>query len=110
MFPLLHPYGHVVFQAGRGDVHTVMVDGNVVKYDHRLLGADLARARQAVEKTVEYAQAQMGEQAWSEAMNPEKAVVELIDNPYTYTYTDRERARTAQEQGNTGASPTSPQV
>src|SRR6266699_1203261 len=25
MFPLLHPYGHVVFQAGRGDVHTVMV-------------------------------------------------------------------------------------
>ena len=27
MFPLLNPYGHVVFQAGRGDVHTVMVDG-----------------------------------------------------------------------------------
>ena len=56
MFPLLHPYGHVVFQAGRGDVHTVMVNGNVVKYDHQLLGDDLTRARQAIAKTVEYAQ------------------------------------------------------
>src|SRR5207245_1977262 len=35
MFPLLHPYGHVVFQGGRGDVHTVTVDGMVVKSDHR---------------------------------------------------------------------------
>ena len=106
MFPLLNPYGHVVFQAGRGDVHTVMVDGNVVKYDHRLLGVDLARAKQAVAKTVEYAQAQMGEQAWSEAMNPAKAVVELIDNPYTYT--DQARAQAAQKQGNGPSSPTSP--
>lgn len=85
MFPLLHPYGHIVFQAGRADVHTVMVDGNVVKYEHRLVGIDLAGARQAVTRTVEYARGRMGEQAWSEAMNPEKAVVELIENPYTYT-------------------------
>ncbi|MBV9229406.1 MAG: amidohydrolase family protein [Chloroflexi bacterium] len=85
MFPLLHPYGHVVFQAGRGDVHTVMVDGNVVKHNHSLLNVDLARARQAVAKTVEYARTQMGEQAWNEGMNPEQAKVELIDNPYTYT-------------------------
>jgi hypothetical protein len=62
-----------------------MVDGKVVKHDHRLLGIDLSGARQAVAKTVEYAQGQMGEQAWNEAMNPAKAVVELIDNPYTYT-------------------------
>ena len=26
-FPLLNPYGHVAFQAQRGDVHTVLVDG-----------------------------------------------------------------------------------
>ncbi|HLX39939.1 MAG TPA: amidohydrolase family protein [Ktedonobacteraceae bacterium] len=91
MFPLLHPYGHVVFQAGRGDVHTVMVNGTVVKYDHRLIGIDLDSARRAVGKTVEYARSRMGEQAWSEAMHPEKAVVELIDNPYTYT--DRERVQ-----------------
>ncbi len=85
MFPLLNPYGHIVFQAGRGDVHTVMVDGKVVKYEHRLLGGDLARAKQAITQTIEYAQAQMGEQAWNDAMNPEQAPVELRDNPYTYT-------------------------
>ena len=30
-FPMLNPYGHVAFQAQRGDVHTVLVDGTVVK-------------------------------------------------------------------------------
>jgi cytosine/adenosine deaminase-related metal-dependent hydrolase len=107
MFPLLHPYGHVVFQAGRADVHTVMVDGTVVKYDHHLLGAELARARQAIAQTVEYAQAQLGAQAWNEAMNPEKAVIELRDNPYTYT--DQARALADQKQEHTGSSPMSPQ-
>jgi adenine deaminase len=90
MFPLLHPYGHVVFQAGRGDVHTVMIDGKVVKHDHQLLNVDLAKAKQAVMKTVDYAKAQMGEEAWDQAMNPEKAVVELIDNPYLYTERQRD--------------------
>ena len=33
MFPVLNPYGHVAFQAQRGDVHTVLVDGRVVKHD-----------------------------------------------------------------------------
>jgi hypothetical protein len=100
MFPLLNPYGHVVFQAGRGDVHTVMVDGKVVKHYHRLLGIDLVKAKEAVMKTVEYARAHMGEQAWIEAMNPERAVVEMIDNPYTYT--DREHTKAAQKQANPG--------
>lgn len=27
MFPVLNPYGHVVNEAGRGDAHTVLVDG-----------------------------------------------------------------------------------
>src|SRR4249920_3931064 len=48
MFPLLNPYGHVVFQAQRGDVHTVVINGRVGKYDHRLAGVDLARAKQVV--------------------------------------------------------------
>ena len=96
MFPLLHPYGHVVFQAGRGDVHTVMVDGKVVKYDHHLLGVDLAKAKQSVMRTIEYAQSQMGEQAWNESMNPEKAVVKYIDNPYKYT--EREHDKSAQNE------------
>jgi 5-methylthioadenosine/S-adenosylhomocysteine deaminase len=103
MFPLLHPYGHIVFQAGRADVHTVMVDGKVVKHDHRLVGIDLAAARQAVARTVEYARGRMGEQAWNEAMNPAKAVVELIENPYTYT------GRAARPQGDAGSSPTAAQ-
>jgi 5-methylthioadenosine/S-adenosylhomocysteine deaminase len=101
MFPLLHPYGHVVFQAGRGDVHTVMVDGKVVKYEHHLLDVDLNRAKQAVMKTVEYAQSQMGEPAWTQSMHPEKAKVEYIDNPYKYT--ERERDKTAQEEASQGS-------
>jgi 5-methylthioadenosine/S-adenosylhomocysteine deaminase len=85
MFPLLHPYGHVVYQAGRGDVHTVVVDGRVVKHDHQLLGVDLEKARRAVAETVEYAYAQIGEEAWNQAMNPDIPKVELIANPYTYS-------------------------
>ncbi len=104
MFPLLHPYGHVVFQAGRGDVHTVMVDGAVVKYDHRLLGNELSRARLAIAETVAYAQAQLGAQAWNEAMQPEKAEVELRENPYTYT--EQARALAAQRQEHTDSSST----
>jgi 5-methylthioadenosine/S-adenosylhomocysteine deaminase len=88
MYPILNPYGHVVFQAGRGDVHTVMVDGAVVKYDHHLRGVDLNKAKQAVGKTVEYAFDQMTEEAWHTCMEPEKPDVELIENPYQYTNWD----------------------
>ena len=55
MFPVLHPYGHVAFQAQRADVHTVIVNGRVVKRDGRLVGIDLAAARRAIDETVEYA-------------------------------------------------------
>src|SRR5207302_9359993 len=71
MFPLLNPYGHVVFQAQRGDVHTVLVNGRLVKFEHRLVGIDLAPARQAIEKTVEYLRGQLGEEALVEGMHPE---------------------------------------
>jgi len=84
MFPLLHPYGHVVFQAQRGDVHTVVVNGRVVKYDHRLVGADLARARQAVDQTVEYLMGELGPEAWAEGMHPEIPETKVLSNPYTY--------------------------
>jgi 5-methylthioadenosine/S-adenosylhomocysteine deaminase len=99
MFPILHPYGHVVYQAGRGDVHTVMVDGKVVKYDHQLRGVNLNKARQAVAGTVQYAYSQMGEQAWRDGMVPEKPEVELIENPYQYTDWDGGRAAWKQQQG-----------
>jgi 5-methylthioadenosine/S-adenosylhomocysteine deaminase len=88
MFPLLHPYGHVAFQAQRGDVHTVLVNGRVVKHAHRLVDIDLPRARHAVEQTVEYAVSQLGEEAWTAGMNPEIPATKVLENPYTYTEWD----------------------
>jgi cytosine/adenosine deaminase-related metal-dependent hydrolase len=85
MFPLLNPHGHVAFQAQRGDVHTVLVNGRVVKTDHRLVGIDLAAARREVEGTVEYLRAQLGEEAWAKGMNPDVPETKILDNPYTYT-------------------------
>ncbi|MFG2074774.1 amidohydrolase family protein [Nonomuraea maritima] len=84
-FPLLNPYGHVAFQAQRGDVHTVLVDGRVVKHEHRLLGVDLAAIRAQVDRTVEHLRGAMGEEAWAKGMNPDIPTTEILDNPYTYT-------------------------
>ena len=85
MFPLLNPYGQVAFQAQRGDVHTVVVNGRVVKQDHQLVGVDLAKARRAVEDTVAYLQRELGAEAWQAGMNPEIPETKILDNPYTYT-------------------------
>ena len=52
--PLLDPYGHIVLQAQRGDVHTVLIDGRAVKAEHQLVGVDLTAARRQVEQTVEH--------------------------------------------------------
>ena len=85
-FPLLNPYGHVAFQAQRGDVHTVIIDGRVVKDEHRLVGVDLEKARSAVTATVDYLRADMGEDVWQAGMHPElPADDKVLDNPYTYT-------------------------
>jgi cytosine/adenosine deaminase-related metal-dependent hydrolase len=84
-FPVLHPYGHVVLQAQRGDVHTVLVDGRIVKRDHRLVGVDLAAARREVEATAEHLRATLGEEAWRKGMNPDVPETKILDNPYTYT-------------------------
>src|SRR6201989_2066337 len=60
-FPLVNPYGHVAFQAQRGDVHTVLVNGRVVKHENRLVGTDLAAVRGAVEATVGYLRSALGQ-------------------------------------------------
>lgn len=71
MFPITNPEGHLVFQAGRGDVHTVVIDGKVLKHGGRLLLDDLvAEARTAVTATVEHLQSVIGEDAWDEAVHP----------------------------------------
>lgn len=85
MFPLLNPYGHVVFQAQRGDVHTVVVGGRIVKQDGRLVGADLAAARAKVDATVAYLRETMGEEAWQRGMNPDIPEARILHNPYQYT-------------------------
>ncbi|CAB4964225.1 unannotated protein [freshwater metagenome] len=87
-FPLLNPYGHVAFQAQRGDVHTVVVDGRVVKRDHRLVGADLASVRTDVANTVDHLRSSMGEEVWQQGMNPDLPGGDddkVLDNPYQYT-------------------------
>ncbi|MBO0775757.1 MAG: amidohydrolase family protein, partial [Actinobacteria bacterium] len=88
MFPLLHPCGQVVFQAQRGDVHTVVINGRVAKYGHKLVGPGLARARDMIGQTVSYLQGVLGPDAWNEGMHPEIPEVRVLANPYTYTYTE----------------------
>lgn len=80
-FPLLNPYGRVAFQAERGDVHTVIVNGRVVKRDHRLLGIDLGHARASIDETVDHLRSTLGEQAWQAGMHPEVPETRVLDNP-----------------------------
>ena len=86
-FPILNPFGHVAFQAQRGDVHTVLVDGRVVKFAHKLVGIDLAPVRQEIESTIDYLRSELGEEAWQQGMFPEMPAAEasVLDNPYQYT-------------------------
>jgi 5-methylthioadenosine/S-adenosylhomocysteine deaminase len=95
-FPLLNPYGHVAFQAQRGDVHTVIVDGRVVKHEHQLVGVDLAAVRRTLEATVEHLQANLGEEQWNKGMNPDLPTDdEVLHNPYQYTEYKSERTHGA---------------
>lgn len=75
----------MAFQAQRGDVHTVLVNGRVVKSDGKLVGVDLGAARTAVGATVDHLRATLGEEAWAAGMNPEVPQTEILDNPYQYT-------------------------
>ncbi|MEU8390748.1 amidohydrolase family protein [Micromonospora sp. NPDC048843] len=88
MFPILNPHGHVVFQAQRADVHTVLVDGRVVKRDGRLVGVDLAAARASVAATIDHLRETMGEEAWQRGMNPDVPETAILENPYQYTEWD----------------------
>lgn len=84
MFPIVNPYGHVAMQAQRGDVHTVVIDGNIVKHENRLINIDLAKARSVVDETVGFLADALGEEAWNAGMHPDLAEKEIIDNPYHY--------------------------
>ena len=85
MTPILNPYAHVVYQAGTADVHTVVVNGRVVKYDGKRIGLELAPiAGQGGGSPSSTCAAQLGEDAWEEGMHPEIPEDEPIENPYQY--------------------------
>ena len=87
-FPLLNPYGHVAFQAQRGDVHTVLVDGEVVKPEHQLVGYDARRpcaARSTPPSTTcgpAWAR-RSGCRGCTRSCREDGG--EVLDNPYQYT-------------------------
>jgi cytosine/adenosine deaminase-related metal-dependent hydrolase len=108
MFPILNPYGHVAFQAQRGDVHTVMVNGRVVKHEHELLGVDLRGVRRTVEQTVEHLQSELGQEAWEKGMNPDIPETKVLDNPYTYTEFRTADTHRVQEKSSVPAQPSAP--
>ena len=85
MFPITNPYGHVVMQAQRGDVHTVLVNGRAVKSDGRLVDADLGRARTQVENTLDHLRGELGSEEWIGGMHPDIPESKVMDNPYMYT-------------------------
>ncbi|MET9084890.1 amidohydrolase family protein [Streptomyces sp. NPDC004237] len=70
MTPISNPVAHVVFQAGRGDVDTVLVDGRVLKHRGNLVGVDLSRARRLVEESLQYLRSQIPDEEWEQALNP----------------------------------------
>jgi cytosine/adenosine deaminase-related metal-dependent hydrolase len=85
MFPLVNPYGHVVMQAQRGDVHTVLVNGKLVKHNHKISSSALAASKKNIASTVDYLVSEMGEPTWIAEMNPDIPETKVMDNPYTYT-------------------------
>ena len=86
MFPILYPEGHLAFQAGRNDVHTVLVNGKAVKFDGHLIAADrLAEARRACAQSIEHVRGVLGDEAWRKGMHPDQPDEEKIDNPYQYS-------------------------
>jgi 5-methylthioadenosine/S-adenosylhomocysteine deaminase len=88
MAPLLHPHGHVVFQAGRGDVHTVIINGRIAKHEGKLVGVDLGAVQAEVADTIEFIRATLGEEAWQQSLTPPLPPSERIPNPYTYSEVD----------------------
>ncbi|WNC03094.1 amidohydrolase family protein [Streptomyces sp. CGMCC 4.7035] len=71
MTPVNNPAGHIVFQAERADVDTVLVNGRVLKHRGTLIGVDARRrARHLVEQSLEYLRSKIPAKDWQQAMNP----------------------------------------
>jgi cytosine/adenosine deaminase-related metal-dependent hydrolase len=81
--PLINPWGQVVYQAQRGDVHTVVVGGEVVKSEGRLVAGDLDGVKAKLDDTVDHLQREVGDD-WIAGQHPEIPEVEVLYNPYQY--------------------------
>ncbi|GAA2071918.1 amidohydrolase family protein [Pseudolysinimonas kribbensis] len=81
--PLINPYGQIVYQAQRGDVHTVLVGGEVVKSEGKLVAGDLKGVKAKLESTVAYLEREVGDD-WISGQFPEIPEAEVLYNPYQY--------------------------
>lgn len=81
--PLINPWGQVVYQAQRGDVHTVLVGGEVVKAEGKVVAGDLAGVRKKLDATVSYLETEVGDD-WISGQHPEIPESEVLFNPYQY--------------------------
>jgi 5-methylthioadenosine/S-adenosylhomocysteine deaminase len=69
MTPTSNPIGHIVFQAGRGDVDTVLANGRVLKHRGTLIGADLNHAHRFIEESLQYVRSKIPDKDWEQAMS-----------------------------------------
>ena len=81
--PLINPWGQVVYQAQRGDVHTVLVGGEIVKSEGKLVAGDLAGVKKKLDDTVSYLEREVGDD-WVAGQFPEIPEAEVLFNPYQY--------------------------
>ena len=81
--PLINPWGQVVYQAQRGDVHTVLVGGAVVKSNGKVVAGDLAGVKVKLDDTVSYLEKEVGDD-WIAGQFPEIPESEVLFNPYQY--------------------------
>ena len=81
--PLINPWGQIVYQAQRGDVHTVRVGGEVVKAEGKVVAGDLAGVKKKLDATVSYLETEVGDE-WISGQHPEIPESEVLFNPYQY--------------------------
>lgn len=74
-----------------------MVNGKIVKHNHRLVDVDLKQVRRTVEDTVDHLRAELGEEEWKSGMHPDVPETKILDNPYTYTDYRTDKTRVARE-------------
>jgi cytosine/adenosine deaminase-related metal-dependent hydrolase len=70
MTPAADPIGSTVHQAGRGDVDTVLVGGQLCKFRGELVGVDVGHARQLMQQTFSYLRSRITDADWAQAINP----------------------------------------